>query len=310
MTKMAMPNSPRRGLRRFLRRGKGLLAVGILAAIPALAPAATPVAPDSVCGRDDRRPVACYDGAVRELSERVARLSIGGESCTGWLLACAEALVTNAHCFPTPESVSAATALFFDEAPTCAGGAAAPLAVPVRELVLLDPETATSPSSGSNRPPPFRLSEGSRLEPRPPSGGDEIWIPQHPSGGAKEVAIDDDRSPTGRCRLDPIDDAGTISYDCDTSYGSSGAPVLSTTTNRVVGLHHAGTAGGTCDDARNRAIRSDRLLELLAAHGLACQPACEVPPLRPRFRCFPAATGSASPGLRSRRRLSTGSADR
>ena len=73
-----------------------------------------------------------------------------------------------------------------------------------------------------------------------------IYIPQHPSGRDKELAIYNNgnfckihNKNWGSCggRSKTSD----FFYYCDTQGGSSGAPVISRFTNKVIGLHHCGT---------------------------------------------------------------------
>ena len=75
----------------------------------------------------------------------------------------------------------------------------------------------------------------------------EIYIPQHPGGRPKEIAMFDDHV-NGQCRILRNHARGCtggvrdISYTCDTEGGSSGSPVISHTTHKVIGLHHCGGA--------------------------------------------------------------------
>lgn len=94
-----------------------------------------------------------------------------------------------------------------------------------------------------------------------PSLDDPIYIPQHPSGRDKELAIFDSSifagDVGGLCHIWTTGQAASditcayganfkdFTYICDTEGGSSGAPVISADTNKVVGLHHC---GGGCGD--------------------------------------------------------------
>ena len=84
--------------------------------------------------------------------------------------------------------------------------------------------------------------------------GDKIYIPQHPYGRDKSIAIYDDYSDGAKCSVmensfscgaDCSDSCDYDShpdtrYQCDTEGGSSGSPVLSSSTHKVVALHHCG----------------------------------------------------------------------
>ena len=87
------------------------------------------------------------------------------------------------------------------------------------------------------------------LRPRPARGrrrASELYIPQHPAGDPTRDR--DDQRPgrepaTARSPTPPYDGYATdsdVSYYCDTEGGSSGSPVLSRKTNKVVALHHFG----------------------------------------------------------------------
>jgi hypothetical protein len=95
-----------------------------------------------------------------------------------------------------------------------------------------------------------------------PSLDDAIYIPQHPSGGDMELAIFDSSrfagDVGGLCHISSTGMGGNdntcsvygadfndFAYICDTEGGSSGAPVMSADTHKVVGLHHC---GGGCGD--------------------------------------------------------------
>jgi len=85
------------------------------------------------------------------------------------------------------------------------------------------------------------------LDNRQPPVNEEIYIPQHPGGRPKELGIFDSNYSGANCRVlsygsgcSPTD----MKYTCDTEGGSSGSPVLSRSTHKVVALHHC---GGACN---------------------------------------------------------------
>jgi len=83
------------------------------------------------------------------------------------------------------------------------------------------------------------------LDVREASFGERIYIAQHGSGNPKELAIEDDQSPNGLCRIDDVTATGRgsntdMGYFCDTIGGSSGSPVLAASSNDVLALHHFG----------------------------------------------------------------------
>jgi len=236
--------------------------------------------PDSVCGQDDRRPPRCYDDDVFFHSRPVARLIVGTDSCTGWIVSCASDMITNEHCVGSQSEVDQTTALFLDESQDCSGsGNLEPIAVPGDRFSVsnagLDYSIWSLDSSGEDPAGRFGVLD---LDPEPPDPSDSVYIPQHPGGGPKLVAWSDDAGPSGRCQIDPGDSSGEqVSYTCDTSAGSSGSPVLSARSNRVIALHRSGTGGASCDSrARNSGTRADLILRD-AGDRAGCPKACPAP---------------------------------
>jgi len=106
------------------------------------------------------------------------------------------------------------------------------------------------------------------LDQSPPKAGDQIYIPQHPSARAKEIAIQDNSAPNFKCSIKGYSDGACrsrhyqdVQYTCDTAGGSSGAPVLSSDSHKIVAIHHC---GGGCKG--NMGIPSHVLYNILAPH--------------------------------------------
>jgi hypothetical protein len=91
---------------------------------------------------------------------------------------------------------------------------------------------------------------------RVPYVNEKIYIPQHAGARDKEFGIFDTENGSGeRCSVKSGDGSckgggayDDIRYTCDTEGGSSGSPVMSVETNKVVALHH-------CRDACTRGNR-------------------------------------------------------
>lgn len=90
-----------------------------------------------------------------------------------------------------------------------------------------------------------------------PAVDDTVYIPQHPKGRDLELAIFENHPvvSSGLCTVKTngqgVQDRTCTLYGagfkdfvtfCDTEGGSSGSPVLSTTSNKVVGIHHCGSS--------------------------------------------------------------------
>ncbi|MBF4218422.1 trypsin-like serine peptidase, partial [Vibrio anguillarum] len=78
-----------------------------------------------------------------------------------------------------------------------------------------------------------------------PSYGTSIYIPQHGAGNPKELAIESDQNGSGMCQIDIASTNGRgantdTGYFCDTIGGSSGSPVLTSESHKVIALHHFG----------------------------------------------------------------------
>ncbi len=94
----------------------------------------------------------------------------------------------------------------------------------------------------------------------------QIYIPQHPNGRAKELGIVSTHSldvAGGICQTNtvtayPCSGSGSrdVGYYCDTEGGSSGSPILSRVTHKVIALHRCGgsTACTNTGGDPNRAV--------------------------------------------------------
>ena len=92
-----------------------------------------------------------------------------------------------------------------------------------------------------------------------PEGGDPFWIIGHPMGEGQRISRED-------CRASlPAISKNTLLHTCDTYFGNSGSPVIDTTSQQVIALHHA----GSLKDNVNYAILMSKILEnstVLAAY--------------------------------------------
>ena len=87
------------------------------------------------------------------------------------------------------------------------------------------------------------------LDNRSAETNEAVYIPQHPGGEAKQLAINDSSTASQRCEIAGKAPGCTnwnaldYAYSCDTAEGSSGSPVLSASTHKVIALHHCGALG-------------------------------------------------------------------
>jgi hypothetical protein len=220
--------------------------------------------PEAICGANDKRNAVCYQTSHPVEYERgrsVARLLIqGGSLCTGWLASASSHLITNEHCISSATAALNTDYEFMAEAPTCGSGncqlcwtgdifsgATFLKDSPALDYALVQ-ITIGDPASSYGY-----LS----IDDRDAMVGEEIYIPQHPGGRAKEFGIESSHSQDGGlchvttfapgCSSSSYSDVG---YQCDTEGGSSGSPVLARSSHQVIALHH-------CANCPNRGVPID-----------------------------------------------------
>jgi hypothetical protein len=196
--------------------------------------------PESVCGTDDSADAVCYrsaDPVAYNRSKAVVRLLIDGvELCTGWRVGPNNRLFTNHHCFASTGAAQNTEVWFNYECEACGDARVAPTTKVRGDQVLatdpvLDYTLFTVHNFGAITQ--FGYLE---LDVRDPARGEELYLPEHPGGAPRRLST---------CTVvDPRYEgygAGTdVAYYCDTAGGSSGSPVLSRVSNKVVALHHFG----------------------------------------------------------------------
>lgn len=225
---------------------------------------------ESICGEDDSRNAVCYrdsEPTAYGASHAVARLIIGGESyCTGWI-AGDNRLLTNNHCFTSNAEARVTEVQFGYECVRCAGGATRnPVKVNGAKVLASQWELDFTLFTVAD---PERIAHLPALEisPAPVGLHDKIYIPEHPGGGPLRIAASSTSEPDGlgsRCLVGDEQRRGRakatdFAYRCDTEGGSSGSPVISRATGKVVGIHHFG-------GCPNQAVRMDLIYPLIAPY--------------------------------------------
>lgn len=209
---------------------------------------------ESVCGTEDWANAVCYSSHVSyTMGRSVARLLIqtssGGSYCTGWLASSNNHLITNQHCISSQSEASSADFDFGAETTSCSGtnsegccgGTVYSGSTLIRDSSSKDYALLQLSSDAASS---FGFLE---VDDRDPVVGEQIYILQHAFGGAKRISLYSDQSADsgGVCRIQgyPVTTSCSfdgISYYCDTAGGSSGSPVLSSSSNKVIGLHNCG----------------------------------------------------------------------
>ncbi|MFJ6671531.1 trypsin-like serine peptidase [Actinosynnema sp. NPDC091369] len=207
---------------------------------------AAELAPKSICGTNDYRDVVCYQSSNPTEFGRtpaVAKLlRNGGSLCTAWRVGPNNRMLTNNHCFTSGTGIEV---WFNYQCPTC-GGTASATVTKVLVSSVLKTSAALDYTLFSVTNFATLASFGYlELDARVPAVGEEMYVIGHPAGKLKKLSLRDDQNGGGYCavsgvRVDGSSSQSDIAYRCDTEGGSSGSPVLSRRTNKVIGLHHYG----------------------------------------------------------------------
>jgi lysyl endopeptidase len=204
---------------------------------------------ESVCGEDDSVDASCYktsDPVAYKASKAVARLLINGTTlCTAFRVGTTDRLLTDHHCFSTLADLQNTEVWFNYECAVCGGyDTLATTKVWGDHLFATDTDLDFTLFSVHNFAQIQKFGYLT-ITTNAPKAGEEIYIPQHPEGDPTEIAMASDEDKGSDCEVDSTDADGFIagsdvSYYCDTQGGSSGSPVISRTSNRVIALHHFG----------------------------------------------------------------------
>jgi hypothetical protein len=222
---------------------------------------------ESVCGSDESRDAVCYksaDPVAYTRSKAIARLLINGtELCTGWRVGPNNRMLTNNHCFADSAAADNTEVWFNYQCAVCKGSATVqPVKVWGARVLATDHVYDYTVFTVDD----FAAVKGFgylTLDTKRPAKGQELYVPQHPAGQPTRIAgaLGDK---AGTCAV--VDNAydgyaadSDVAYYCDTAGGSSGSPVLSRATNRVVALHHFG-------GCPNSGVRGDLLATRLAKY--------------------------------------------
>jgi lysyl endopeptidase len=220
---------------------------------------------ESVCGNDTSADAVCYrsaDPVAYTKSKAIARLLINGtELCTGWRVGAHNRMLTNNHCFTSSAEAYDTEVWFNYQCASCGGydvfqptnvwGAKVLATDHVYDYTLFTVDNFAA----------VRKFGYLTLDTARPAKNQELYVPQHPAGEPTRIAGSlGERA--GNCSVDNPSYTGyaansDVSYYCDTEGGSSGSPVLSRRTNRVVALHHFG-------GCPNSGVRGDLLATRLA----------------------------------------------
>ncbi|MEV6297886.1 serine protease [Actinoplanes sp. NPDC051861] len=222
---------------------------------------------ESICGTDTSSDAVCYqskDPVAYTKSKAIARLLINGtELCTGWRAGPKNRMITNNHCLTTSGEAYETEVWFNYQCAKCGGyDVFKPTKVWGDKVIATDrvyDYTLFSVDSFASIQKFGYLT----IDTARPAKGQALYVPQHPAGEPTRIA-GGQGDKAGNCAVDNPDYTGyaehsDVSYYCDTAGGSSGSPVLSRATNKVVALHHFG-------GCPNSGVRGDLLAAKLRAH--------------------------------------------
>jgi hypothetical protein len=236
--------------------------------------------PEAICGVDDKENAVCYASSHPEAyaaSRPVARLLIGGMYlCTGWLASANGHFVTNQHCIETSTDALNTDFDFGAEALNCSDSNCQLCysndvysgATFIRANAGLDYTLVQF--TGAN---PASTYGYMQIDDRDAVMNEQIYIPQHPAGYAKELGIESTSDGDGLCHVNSVTAPACtgqtwyndVGYYCDTEGGSSGSPVLAMSNHKVIALHHCGTC-------LNRGVPIDLVYAEIASYlGPECQ---------------------------------------
>ena len=204
---------------------------------------------ESICGNDDKEDVECYNGTeMYEKAKSVCKLILNGSSlCTGWLLGDEGHVMTNNHCIGSA-AVARNTDFIFNYQRSSCGGSNAPSNTVAQTSTFLCTDDNLDYTLVKLPVNPTNQYGFLSLRSTRPQVGERIYIPQHPGGRRKALAVNDDQSSDGLARV--RSNGQRVGYQADTEGGSSGSPVLSFDDNLVVALHNTGgcnNGGNRCD---------------------------------------------------------------
>ncbi|MCO8274387.1 serine protease [Actinoplanes sp. TRM 88003] len=203
---------------------------------------------ESVCGADTSADAACYrskDPVAYTKSKAIARLLINGtELCTAWRVGAQNRMLTNNHCFTTTAQAYNTEVWFNYQCASCGGyDVYQPTKVWGSKVVATD-RTYDFTLFSVDKFASVQKFGYLSLDTKRPAKNQQLYVPQHPAGEPARIAGSLGET-AGNCAVaDPAYDGyapgSDVAYYCDTEGGSSGSPVISRATNKVVALHHFG----------------------------------------------------------------------
>ena len=199
-----------------------------------------PLGIETTCGTDDKVDIECVSGTPQyQRARSVGRMLYQKDSsfflCTGSLISAENHFLTNEHCIDSQTVTDTLQVRFNYQVTTCGGFNLASYNTYYGDTFLVadfNYDTSLLTLSGN----PQATYGYLELEPRAMVLNEPVYIPQHPGGDLKKYDDGPVVDPVAFGRINGSD----FGYQVDTEGGSSGSPVLSLNSHKVVGLHHFG----------------------------------------------------------------------
>jgi lysyl endopeptidase len=200
----------------------------------------------SICGSDDKKDVACYEGTLKYTrAEAVGRMlfkeGVNWVKCTGFLVSCTGTnhFLSNQHCADSQSEVDTLEVRFHYQYTTCGGQILGEYETYYGDD-FIESHYTYDYSLMTIKDNPQDIYGYLIPIHREPYSAESIYIPQHPGGGPKEISecgVNNKSVPSPRDQTPNTD----FNYYCDTEPGSSGSPVIANRNlHQVLGLHHWG----------------------------------------------------------------------
>jgi V8-like Glu-specific endopeptidase/predicted small lipoprotein YifL len=208
-------------------------------------------------------------GTQRSKSLAVGYLSIPavGSRCTAWLVS-NDVVITNNHCVgSSSEAVGARVSFNYEDGVASASRVWYPCATFIKTWSS-DDMTALRCSAVNGQLPGQVYGFLSVSSTNAATGSDVYVVNQNCDYYTTPSCTPTKKSSPGRV-LNGNYSTTDISYDADTLGGSSGSPVISTSSNQVVALHHIGIGGNSQGrGTANTGVKATRVKARLAEIGL------------------------------------------
>ncbi|RHZ21541.1 hypothetical protein DYB31_008412 [Aphanomyces astaci] len=212
---------------------------------------------ESICNTDESQNVVCYkdsEPAKVSKSSAVARLKISESWCTGWLFGSEGHLITNNHCINNDAAAANTRVEFASVTPGCQDsvslGSNPGVYATTNVTLILNDVKLDFALVKLNLVDGFDLAPYGYLQASETSVNvnDTAYVMGHPYGKPRRIAMVKDGTTAGRITTTNYTErvqtdcynVDRLGHNLDTEGGSSGSPLMSATSNLVIGLHNCG----------------------------------------------------------------------